>query len=1074
VAKAAKHESKAVIEAIAKALHGVHDLDSFLALLRDPKGLNWPIPAEAPEEIVFTEWKASELKTRGLSPDKVKHTIRQIGPFNRGEPFSVFVVNFNKPDAMQPGRGLTGVLRAFLRALVAAAKNEVVAQDWQRHRLLFICTHDWHDYRFAYFTEPPEGRGEPPLRIFGFNFQQPSRTAWEHNLPYLAWPEQKDRTEQAWLARIADAFAVEKVTENFFHDYRTVFDAFINEIDESVFDGAEAGRSASDSRRLYVQALFNRLLFLRFIERKGWLVPPGVPPRSNAATPNAAQTREESLIPHDYLQSLFTDYNTSPKRGSFYSERLAPLFFQALAVEGYSDPKTLGSTPFLNGGLFERNELDKRVDAADLPDKSFRGLFDALMGASGLFYRYNFTVEESTPIDVDVAVDPEMLGKVFEELVTGRHESGSYYTPRNVVSFMCREALKGYLENAANLSATEAALFVDTDQPHTLDDLQIEAVRLALKDVRAVDPACGSGAYLLGLMNELLRLLARLNPEGTRRRLNFRYDNKLQMISNNLYGVDIDPFATGIARLRLWLSLAVEANDALPLPNLDTKIETGDSLLGPDPRTRSTFENREEVSALSTAYTKLRDRYQNEHSQQKHKLFVELKASRERIAVAKGATLRAGIVDYRIDFSEVFDRPDGGFDIVLANPPYVRQESVKHLKPALKEEYRDFFSGTADLFTYFYWRAVQLLRPGGMLSFISSNKWFRAAYGANLRRALSGSCSIRSITDFQDLPVFEGASAYPMIFIAQKLPVGADRRPPLPTRFSEPPSLDPPYPDVLACVNTFGYDLPASVFSADEWVLASAEARARIETMRTAGTPLNQHLACPIYRGITTGFNTAFILDEEARARLIREDKRSAEIIKPLARGRDIRRWQLREAGEFLIVTKVGVDMKRYPAVMKHLKQWEKELRVRDDQGNHWWELRACAYYAAFEKPKILSQKVSERPSFAFDAANHTTLNTSYFLIPKQEPLYLAGLLNSAVFEDYARRSFVGKEGGFYEVQPVVLGEFPIPPASHADRAAVANLAQACINAKAKDPEANVSHLEAQINTIVTRLYGLS
>jgi type I restriction-modification system DNA methylase subunit len=194
-----------------------------------------------------------------------------------------------------------------------------------------------------------------------------------------------------------------------------------------------------------------------------------------------------------------------------------------------------------------------------------------------------FTVTESTPLDVEVAVDPEMLGRIFEELVTGRHESGSYYTPKPIVSFMCREALKGYLEtNAAGESKEAIERFVEKHEP---DDLRnAESVLDALRRVKVCDPACGSGAYLLGMLHELLDLRAALFQSRRLDSLSV-YQRKLEIIQTNVYGVDIDPFAVNIARLRLWLSLAVDFEGAKPepLPNLDYKVEAGDSLLGPNP-----------------------------------------------------------------------------------------------------------------------------------------------------------------------------------------------------------------------------------------------------------------------------------------------------------------------------------------------------------------------------------------------------------------------------------------------------------------------------------------------------------
>lgn len=239
----------------------------------------------------------------------------------------------------------------------------------------------------------------------------------------------------------------------------------------------------------------------------------------------------------------------------------------------------IGEVPFLNGGLFDRTEYDQRLNVI-APDEAI----DLILRR--LFNKFNFTVMESTPFDVEVAVDPEMLGKVFEELVTGRHESGSYYTPRPVVSFMCREALKGYLESQNTGASAEAIrFFVDQKDAAKLTVASAPKVGDALAKVKVVDPACGSGAYLLGMMQELVELMTVLYSTQLSHEAKDLYSLKLQIIENNVYGVDIDPFAINIAMLRLWLSLAIEHDGPIPepLPNLNFKVVCGDSLLGPDP-----------------------------------------------------------------------------------------------------------------------------------------------------------------------------------------------------------------------------------------------------------------------------------------------------------------------------------------------------------------------------------------------------------------------------------------------------------------------------------------------------------
>jgi hypothetical protein len=352
-----------------------------------------------------------------------------------------------------------------------------------------------------------------------------------------------------------------------------------------------------------------------------------------------------------------------------------------------------------------------------------------------------------------------MLGKVFEELVTGRHESGSYYTPRPIVSFMCREALKGYLTDVTKLPDTTVAAFVDKHDTTAIGIPDAQSLVTALNDLKAVDPACGSGAYLLGLLHEMVDLYRLLYSDKLKSKGGELHKLKLRIISNSIYGVDIDKFATNIAMLRLWLSLSVDSEIPLPLPNLDFKIETGDSLAGPDPSIEPDSTNDQAIwqmqrwSAAQELVAK-KAAFLDCHDGTKAVKKVEIVLKQEGLAMTLKADLGPGVIDWRVHFAEAFSpkpaeatidgrfafvndatgaqrsflepiAPAGrpGFDIVLANPPYVRQELIKDQKPALKKVYGSNFSGTADLYVFFYLRALQCLRPGGMLAFISSNKW---------------------------------------------------------------------------------------------------------------------------------------------------------------------------------------------------------------------------------------------------------------------------------------------------------------------------------------------------------------
>ena len=458
----------------------------------------------------------------------------------------------------------------------------------------------------------------------------------------------------------------------------------------------------------------------------------------------------------------------------------------------------IGDVPYLDGGLFEEDE-DDRNPAIAAPDDCIAAILDEL------FDRFNFTVTESTPLDVEVAVDPEMLGRVFEELVTGRHETGSYYTPKPVVSFMCRQALRGYL--SAELPAESPAAieqFVEEHDPAGLADP--EAALEALRRVKVVDPACGSGAYLLGALHELLDLRAclfatrRIDPLSV-------YQRKLEIIQRNLYGVDSDPFAVNIARLRLWLSLAVdfEGDRPPPLPNLDFKIETGDSLIAPDPSGGVATGFR---YGRIGEFMQAKADYLMAHGQEKLALRRKIADLRDDIATWAGRPPALAGFDWAVEFAEVFS-PDltpgpspatrdassplrrgesGGFDIVLANPPYVRADA-QHRNIADEErrrqeigrwqQYRAELKTSGiyrtlhekwDLYVPFLERAYQLLTDGGQMVFIISDAYNAAKYARKSHEFFLAHSRIVRLDFCSEIPLFRAGVNNTILHFAKAVP----------------------------------------------------------------------------------------------------------------------------------------------------------------------------------------------------------------------------------------------------------------------------------------------------------------
>ena len=724
----------------------------------------------------------------------------------------------------------------------------------------------------------------------------------------------------------------------------------------------------------------------------------------------------------------------------------------------------IGDVPFLNGGLFEETVLDRQVGIA-VPDEAIRQVL------TGLFDRFNFTVMESTPFDIEVAVDPEMLGKVFEELVTGRHDSGAYYTPRPVVSFMCREALKGYLEGQnTGLESETVARFVDHHETDGIGVAQARDLARALAEVTVVDPACGSGAYLLGMMQELIELQVCLfNVTQDAKSL---YDLKLEIIQRNLYGVDIDPFAVNIAMLRMWLSLTIdyEGDTPEPLPNLDFKVVCGDSLLGPDPssgaevqvalgqdveRVRLLGQRKGEYLRASTAADK--DRLREE--------IADLTAS---IRDETGSEAREGVVDWRMQFAEVFAEDRRGFDIAIANPPYVQlQKDAGRLGTQYRDGGYTTFVRTGDVYQVFYERGCQVLRPAqGILAYITSNSWLKAEYGKSTRRyfaekhkpllllELGKDVFESAIVDSGVLMLRSGGGAHPFRAVDMDRVKSAEVPPPA---------------EMWGQVRPDG-DAPWSVMSLIEHGI--------LDKMRAKGTPLKDW-DVSFYRGVLTGYNKAFLIDEATRAQLIAADPKSAEIIKPVLRGKDIQRFRAGWDKLYLINSHNGlgdvpaVSIGDYPAVKAHLDKHYPQLEKRQDKGATPYNLRNCAYLDKFSKEKLIWMDLTQHGRFSPDDGSMFCMDTTFFMTGESLK-YLCAVLNSTLATWFIQSTALTSGMGVARWKRFTVERIPIPKLSAAKQRPFVRLVDRILEAKAADPEVDTGELEREIDRLVYELYGLT
>ena len=1026
-------------------IHNIHNFDTLLDFLRGKLG--WDIPEAVELEDIAFPWSAEDLDLDELTEELIVN-CQQLPPFPTNQPtfafvedtqpWGIFFLQFNSELVYRT------TLRRILRGLVQRRDRDANLPAWEHDQLLFICTTtDFQHFAFAHFAATTENWRRAVLSIFSWEQGDTHiRTLCEYNLPALAFPIGGFSNGREWLQEWQKAFDVKAVTDKFFADYQRVFASVENAVEGIPW-------SETEKRRLYTQRLFNRLMFLRFIEKKGWLTYNGSP---------------------NYLRAIFDATEVSETDENFLNDRLHWTFFHGL---GNSEnlPQDLaevverrGEVPFLNGGLFEKHEYDQR-NAIHIPN-------DKIAEILKLFERYNFTVNESTPLDIEVAVDPEMLGKVFEELVRRRHDTGSYYTRRLVVSFMCRESLKICLQEKTDETPEILQAFVDDADATKVQDP--EKVLLVLQTLRICDPACGSGAYLLGMMSELLRLREALF-QSNQIDSPIIYQRKLDIIQKNLYGVDKDDFAVNIAMLRLWLSLAVdyEGDTPKPLPNLDYKVAVGDSLIGASP------ENMSFATSLIQEVLESKAEFFVTHTdpekQRLREVIAELKEN------LRGWQASEDEFVWQVEFPEIFQK--GGFDIVIGNPPYIQlQKDDGKLANLYQDKGFETFARTGDIYCLFYEKANQLLKNSGYVCFITSNKWMRAGYGKKLRDYFATSTQPIQLLDMGP-DIFDASTVDTNILLFQNtltdetigfraVTIGAD--------------FDRQSGNLAQYLSDNGATMEIPPKGEPWAILSSAELNLK-RKIEDVGKPLKDW-DINIYRGIVTGCNAAFIIDECKREELINQDPNSAEIIKSLLRGKDIKRYHAQQSGFYILATGYDLDIpRRYPAIYEHLETIGEQIELgeikvkgkglfnRDDQGENWWNLRTCAYYPEFEKEKIVYPETTQGAYFFFDNGQYY-LDKTCFMITGNGLKILVGLLSSTLMEFAYKHIYSGTVLGAkgYQYNKHALEKLPVVEIPAAQQQSFIALVDKILTTKHTDPKADISSLEDEIDKLVYALYNLT
>ena len=1064
--------------------------------------------------------------------------------------------------------------------------QHLVRQFVDRFEGAFIVFHyanpQGRSWRLSYLEKRPDGQSTSPKRytyLCGKN--DPCRTIAERFYKLYQLQEQgKDLTPQT----LEDAFSVEALSNEFFEKYRTLYADFVQfvtgkrfvKVSGNKWEEKQMGEpdevfyatfEHNDKRvRDYVKKMMGRLVFLCFLQRKGWL-------GGNL----------------NYLQDLF--YN-SAKQDDFLDQVLEPLFFGLLNTRpeerrhffaqkawDISLIPNADQIPYLNGGLFEVEDNDKLPSV--FPAEMFRSLFD-------FFAEYNFTIDENDPFDAEVGVDPEMLGKIFENLLEDNKDKGAFYTPKEIVQYMCRESLIAYLTTTAqeNLKtshcedsipayekieeAVRDLLLTPEKIVPKMNKRQLEEFGNTLRDVRICDPTIGSGAFPMGLLNELVHLRANIGAWAIDEDGKLLEDNyselKKDIINHNIYGVDIEQGAIDIARLRFWLSIVVDAQKPEPLPNFDYKFMCGNSLI---PTFQGKYINLETEKHSAHAHIQLmhkekeklivlKRKFYHASGEEKLRLNIQIKDSiLQLISIRMGFEFRSWVenqdtqstlfpeqntpltmqeivaqlpsekqhivnvskqlrerlhneslslidrantdirfFDWRMMFTEVFDRPSKqGFDIVIGNPPYIQlQNKGGELGKLYQSCGFESFASTGDIYCLFYERGHQLLKNGGHLCYITSNKWMRTGYGDKLRKFLVEQTNPQLLIDFAGVKVFESATVDTNILLFEKTGKQATSasKPTLCCSMAQLSRRDLKNMSLYIQQHSSEYTFSGS----DSWVILSPIEQSIKRKIEAVGTPLKDW-DIQINYGIKTGFNDAFIISTEKRDEILAnchtedERQRTAELIRPILRGRDIKRYGYDWAGLWLIATFPSrhYNIEEYPAVknylltfgMERLEQTGKTHIVNDEHikarkrtNNKWFETQdSIGYWDDFNKPKIVYGQFQDSAEYSFAEAGVFLSSNEYMLITHQySSKCLLAFLNSTASE-WLLGNITGNLGGHAKIgQKSNFLKLAVAQVGDDLQTQFDMIVDNILALKKENKDSRI--LEKQIDTMIYAIYGLN
>ena len=868
------------------------------------------------------------------------------------------------------------------------------------------------------------------------------------------------KSSKQTLSDITAAFSVEALTKQFYKDLFEWYQWAVDSSSNITFPNNTATEDDDrDDIEKKVIRMITRIMFVWFIKQKD-LIP-------------------NRIFDIEFLATILKDFDPySTTDGNYYNAILQNLFFGTLnraikdedgntrkfATASKRDIKTLyryaelfsiseqevidlfAEVPFMNGGLFECLDKTRYIDGVEqcynfdgfsrnsirFADGRFKHravvpnnlFFEPEKGLISILGRYNFTIEENSPEEQQVALDPELLGKVFENLLgaynpetkeTARNQSGSFYTPREIVNYMVDESLIAYLGDSELIRSIFNNNF-------TFDESKVDEynkIADKLKSVKVLDPACGSGAFPMGLLNRMIDILERISPDES------IYDLKLFIIENCLYGSDIQSIAAQITKLRFFISLICDCekdvskpNFGIPtLPNLETKFVSANSLIAKKERAAQgiLFENPDIEITKNELHEIRHQHFSAKSASTKHRLREKDQALREKLAkllsddnnfAPEDAKQLAAWNPYDQNAVSPFFDPkwmfgvEDGFDIVIGNPPYIQlQNNGGELAKLYERCGYSTFARTGDIYCLFYERGWQLLKNNGHLCYITSNKWMRAGYGEKTREFFATKTNPALLIDFAGVKIFESATVDTNILLFAK----ASNQHKTVCAVTNKQNKDSikNLSDFVQQQNTI-----CDFSTPDSWVILSPIEQSIKRKIEAVGTPLKDW-DINIYRGVLTGCNEAFIINSEKRDEILAncqtddERNRTAELIRPILRGRDIKRYIYDWADVWLINTHNGIkgrleriQIEDYPAVKAHLDQFWDKIKDRADQGDTPYNLRNCAYLEDFCKPKIIWKRIGSILRFSYDDKKVFGLDSTCIATGKHIS-YLCCVLNS-------------------------------------------------------------------------------